>query len=62
MHDLASARRVPADLMGLDGGRNRLEIAPWILESIAPSLGRPSFLVEEYPTADGLEVERTRLA
>jgi pyruvate formate-lyase activating enzyme-like uncharacterized protein len=48
--------------MGLDGGRNRLEIAPWILESIAPSLGRPSFLVEEYPTADGLEVERTRLA
>jgi pyruvate formate-lyase activating enzyme-like uncharacterized protein len=62
MHDLASARRVPADLMGLDGGRKRLEIAPWILETIAPSLGRPAFLVEEYPTADGLEVERTRLA
>lgn len=62
MRDLASARRVPEGLMGLDGGRKRLEIAPWILERIAPSLGRPSFLVEEYPTADGLEVERTRLA
>jgi pyruvate formate-lyase activating enzyme-like uncharacterized protein len=62
MRDLASTRRVPEDLMGLDGGRKRLEIAPWILEAIAPSLGRPAFLVEEYPTADGLEVERTRLA
>src|SRR5947208_1081696 len=54
--------RVPKDLMGLDDARNRLEVAPWILQEIAPILGRPAFLVEEYPTADGLEVERTRLA
>src|SRR3989454_6778203 len=53
---------VPPDLIGVDGPRKRLEIAPWILEEIAPKLRRPSFLVEEYPTADGLEVERTRLA
>ena len=62
MRELASTHRVPKDLMGLDDVRKRLEIAPWILEAIAPSLGRPAFLVEEYPTADGLEVERTRLA
>src|SRR5207249_4230293 len=42
--------------------RKRLEIAPWILEKLAPKLHRPAFLVEEYPTSDGLEVERTRLA
>ena len=47
--------------MGLDVARRRIEIAPWVLEEIAPSLGRPSFVVEEYPTADGLEVERVRL-
>jgi len=62
MRELASTHRVPKDLMGLDDARKRLEIAPWILEAIAPSLGRPAFLVEENPTADGLEVERTRLA
>ncbi len=59
--DLARRHRVPEDLMGLDVSRHRIEIAPWILEEIAPRLGRPSFVVEEYPTADALEVERTRL-
>ena len=62
MADLSRRYRVPMDLMGLDGAKKRLEIAPWILEAIAPHLDRPSFVVEEYPTADGLEVERTRLA
>ncbi|HKZ98057.1 MAG TPA: radical SAM protein [Thermoplasmata archaeon] len=59
--ELRRRYRVPAELIRIDATRQRLEIAPWILEEIAPSLGRPSFLVEEYPTADGLEVERTRL-
>src|SRR5206468_3588496 len=62
MRDLEVRHRVPKDLMGLDDARKRLEVAPWILQEIAPILGRPAFLVEEYPTADGLEVERTRLA
>ena len=62
MRDLEVRHWVPKDLMGLDDARNRLEVAPWILQEIAPILGRPAFLVEEYPTADGLEVERTRLA
>ena len=61
MADLSRRYRVPMDLMGLDGARKRLEIAPWILEAIAPQLDRPSFVVEVYPTADALEVERTRL-
>ncbi len=61
MKDLEGRHRVPRELMGVDGARKRLEIAPWILEAIAPKLDRPAFLVEEYPTADGLEVERTRL-
>src|SRR5437660_335110 len=62
MRDLEVRHWVPKDLMGLDDARKRLEVAPWILQEIAPILGRPAFLVEEYPTADGLEVERTRLA
>ena len=62
MRDLEVRHRVPKDLMGVDDARKRLEVAPWILQELAPILGRPAFLVEEYPTADGLEVERTRLA
>ncbi|HYM40163.1 MAG TPA: radical SAM protein [Thermoplasmata archaeon] len=61
VRELAKRHHVPKKLMGLDAARRRIEIAPWILEEIAPSLGRPSFVVEEYPTADGLEVERVRL-
>ncbi|OGS49782.1 MAG: hypothetical protein A3K65_01070 [Euryarchaeota archaeon RBG_16_68_12] len=61
MADLAETYRVPRDLMALVAARHRLEIAPWVLEEIAGRIGRPSFLVEEYPTSDGLEVERTRL-
>ncbi len=61
MRELSETHRVPADLMAVDGARVRLEIAPWVLEEIAPRLGRPSYIVEEYPTADALEVERTPL-
>lgn len=59
--ELAERHQVPQDLMGLDAPRNRIEIAPWILEELAPKLNHPAFVIEEYPTADGLEVERTRL-
>ncbi len=59
--EIVGKYRVPEDLVGFGGDPRRLEIAPWVLEEIAPRLGRPSFLVEEYPTADRLEVERARL-
>lgn len=52
---------VPAKLMWRDVEKHRLEVAPWVLEEIASELTLPSFIVEEYPTADRLEVERTPL-
>lgn len=47
---------VPDILMGIEG--SRLEIAPWILEEIGKELPFRCYIVEEYPTEDGLEVER----
>ena len=44
--------------------KNRLELPIWILEKIVKDLkqrGLDCFIVEEYPTADGLEVERIPL-
>lgn len=66
--DLSEAKRilseeydVPDVLMNLDEERNRLEVAPWVLEEIAPELPFRCYEVEEYPTADRLEVERAPL-
>jgi pyruvate formate-lyase activating enzyme-like uncharacterized protein len=52
---------VPAKLMWTDTQKNRLEVAPWVLEAIASELESESYIVEEYPTADRLEVERSPL-
>ena len=44
--------------------KNRIEIAAWILEKISSKLkkqGYECYIVEEYPTADALEVERIPL-
>lgn len=40
---------------------NKVEVAPWVLEDIADELGFKCYISEQYPTADGLEVERTPL-
>ncbi len=63
--DLLQAREellalgVPEDMIAvLD---NRLEVSPGLLEEVAPKVGYKCFLSEQYPTADGLEVERTPL-
>ncbi len=58
---LARDYGVPAKLMWVDSEKGRLEVAPWVLEELAPELRLRSFIVEEYPTADRLEVERTPL-
>jgi pyruvate formate-lyase activating enzyme-like uncharacterized protein len=58
---LRSEYDVPMDLMRPDPGRKRLEIAPWILEELFPELGLDCYIVEVYPTADHLEVERRPL-
>lgn len=48
----------------LNDEKNRIELPIWILEKIAYDLKKRGFecyIVEEYPTADGLEVERIPL-
>ncbi len=45
----------------VDFGRRRVELASARLRRVAPRLRWPAFEVEEYPTADALEVERTPL-
>ncbi len=45
----------------LDVGRRRVEMAPRALRRAAGRLPWPAFEVEEYPTADALEVERAPL-
>ncbi len=63
--DLERAKRelldigVPADLMEVLG--DRIEVAPWILKDIASLVGYRCFLSEQYPTAEGLEVEKVPL-
>jgi pyruvate formate-lyase activating enzyme-like uncharacterized protein len=52
---------VPDDLMFIDPVRKRMEIASWIVEEIATELPFKCYIVEEYPTADRLEVERVPL-
>lgn len=52
---------VPGDLVWGDELKKRLEVAPWVLQEIAGELDAPSYIVEEYPTADRLEVEREPL-
>ncbi len=47
-----------------NGEKKRIELGLWILEKISPELkkrGLDCYMVEEYPTADGLEVERIPL-
>jgi len=52
---------VPGDLIWGNPQKKRLEIAPWVLEEIAGELDMPAYIIEEYPTADRLEVERIPL-
>jgi pyruvate formate-lyase activating enzyme-like uncharacterized protein len=53
--------KIPGELIHIDREKGRLEIAPWILEDIHEKIEYPCFIVEEYPTADRLEVERKPL-
>ena len=53
---------VPDELMFIDRDRNRMEIAAWILEEVGEELPFTCYIVEEYPTRDRLEVERTPIA
>jgi len=50
--------KIPEYLFSVDEEKERIEIAPWVLEEIADELEYDTFIVEEYPTADRLETER----
>jgi pyruvate formate-lyase activating enzyme-like uncharacterized protein len=59
---LQKTNKIPSRLLHLDYEKERIEIAAWMLEKIGPQLtkqGYRCFIIEEYPTADRLEVERT---
>jgi pyruvate formate-lyase activating enzyme-like uncharacterized protein len=53
--------KVPDKLMFIDTDRKRLEVAPWVLEEIAKDIPYLCYVVEEYSTADKMEVERKPL-
>ena len=48
-------------MVGWDDEKKRIETSPFILEEIADYLPYKCYLIEEYPTADRLEVEITPL-
>jgi len=55
---------IPSDLIEDDTRNSRINIAPWILQDIATELKKQGFqchMVEEYPTADQLMVEKIEL-
>ncbi len=61
---LEKEHNVEKNLFYFDKNKNRIEIAPWVLENISKKLknqGYECYLIEEYPTADSLEVERIPL-
>jgi pyruvate formate-lyase activating enzyme-like uncharacterized protein len=61
---LKKTYHVPSHLLFIDHEKNRIELAAWLLEKIAPNLSQDDYhcyLIEEYPTADRLEIERIPL-
>jgi len=52
---------ISPDMMGWDDEKGRIETSPFILDEIADRLPYKCYIVEEYPTADRLEVEREPL-
>jgi pyruvate formate-lyase activating enzyme-like uncharacterized protein len=56
--DLRKRFDIPKKYIESNQEMRRVEIASWILEEIAPELKKRAFIIEEYPTADRLEVER----
>jgi pyruvate formate-lyase activating enzyme-like uncharacterized protein len=52
---------VPRELVAIDPLKSRVEVAAWVLEEICGEIEEKAFLVERYPTSEGLEVERSPL-
>ena len=58
---LMTEYEVPDVLLFIDRKRNRIEVASWVLQELADELPYKCYIIEEYPTADRLEVERMPL-
>ncbi|MFA5771539.1 MAG: radical SAM protein [Thermoplasmata archaeon] len=58
---IVSDYNIPKQLVSIDNEKCRIEIASWILEKIFKKIKYDCYIVEEYPTADRLEVERAPL-
>lgn len=56
---LLKGLRVPRSLYHFSA--NRLELAPWVLEVLAPCQPYKAYIIETYPSSDALEVERAPL-
>ena len=52
---------VPTELVVIDPIKSRVEVAAWVLEEVCDALDDKCFIVERYPTAEALEVERRPL-
>ena len=64
-NELVKRYDVPNKLITLNRKSTRLEVASWVLQELKNELPEDilhrSYIVEEYPTADRLEVERIPL-
>ena len=58
LKQLKDEYEVPSELVRHDLEKSRIEIAAWILEDLPVLPDCHYFIVEEYPTADRLEVEK----
>jgi len=62
LNEIRNSYQIPRRYIVVNEDMNRIEIASWILDEIADSLDLDSFIIEEYPTADRLEVEREKVS
>jgi pyruvate formate-lyase activating enzyme-like uncharacterized protein len=58
VNELMEKFAIPEKLIRHDKQKNRVELAAWVLEQLPSDMLGRVFIVEEYPTADRLEVER----
>jgi len=57
LEKIRSKFSISPDMMGWDDEKERIETSPFILQDISDKLPYKCYIVEEYPTADRLEVE-----
>ena len=60
-NELIRSYRIPRPLVEYDKEKHRVQLAAWLLKDLAEDLKEDCYIIEEYPTADRLEVEREKL-